>query len=177
MPPPFMVPPAGFIPGRAAFFCIPACVPGRASHPPGLPGSATTAGLLHCAGSRAGSGRRRSCALSGSCLPHAHSTLGRGGVKAQCLPAAIPHGIGFLSRHAGQSPQPAFPHTMLPLRSFATRRALCQWQGQPECKWQKHSGACRALIFVAAFACSGFLLAAFAAAARAMSKRACFPLI
>ena len=62
--------------------------------------------------------------LSGSGLPHTHSTLGRGGVKAQCLPAAIPHGIGFLSRHAGQSPQPAFPHIMLPLRSFATRRRL-----------------------------------------------------
>jgi len=34
------------------------------------------------------------------------------------------HGIGFLSRHAGQSTQSSFPHTMLPLCSFAARRRL-----------------------------------------------------
>ena len=151
MPPPFMLPPAGFIPGRAAFFYP------RLRPRPRIP-SPRSAGVGH--DGRIAPLRRQPCrqrtplrALSGSGLPHTHSTLGRGGVKAQCLPAAIPHGIGFLSRHAGQSPQPAFPHTMLSLRSFATRRALCQWQGQPECKWQKHSVACRALIFVAAFAC------------------------
>ena len=151
MPPPFMMPPAGFIPGRAASFLYP-----RLRPRPRIP-SPRSAGVGH--DGRIAPLRRQPCrqrtpplrALSGSGLPHTHSTLGRGGVKAQCLPAAIPHGIGFLSRHAGQSPHPAFPHTMLPLRSFATRRALCQWQGQPECKWQKHSGACRALIFVAAF--------------------------
>ncbi len=45
-------------------------------------------------------------ALSGSGLPHTHSTLGRGGVKAQCLPAAIPHGIGFCLAMPANLPNP-----------------------------------------------------------------------
>ena len=177
MPPPFMMPPAGFIPGRAAFFCIPACVPGRASHPPGLPGSATTAGLLHCAGSRAGSGRRR-------CAP----------CRAAACPIRIVRWAGVVLKLNASLPpfrmvsvfclaMPANPHNPLshiPCCRFAVLQPAVPFANgseRLECKWQKHSGACRALIFIAAFACRGFLLAAFAAAARAMSKRACFPLI
>ena len=115
-------------------------------------------------------------ALSGSGLPHTHSTLGRGGVKAQCLPAAIPHGIGFCLAMPANLPTPLSHISCCRFAVLQPAVPFANGSGRLECKWQKHSGACRALIFIAAFACRGFLLAAFAAAARECQNEPVAPL-